>query len=472
MSIQGSLERRRREGHLAGGPLALILFLVLLGGCGGRGGARGGPEAKREGSVARPLEVYRDLGMLAGPQDFPAVASFATLAGPADSTYVLVGLSLSNNALRFQREGSGFAGEYEVKLAFLRDSVEVKRLERREKVRVGSFPETGRTEETIIFQALLALPPDRYTVHFEARDALSSRGLRAQDTLPVPAYGAAAATLAGPVLVYGASGRGSRTVAPELIVNPRRTVPYGGEPPRVYVEGYGVAAGEAVSVRVVGEKDTVLWQGNAILAGSGPDVRHALLEISSSSLPLGRAWIELLREGQVAPVRRTPLLVTISDQWMVANFEEVLQFLSYIAASEELDSLQAAQGAARREAWERFWKRRDPVPATPVNEFREDFFERVRIANDQFAEPGRAGWRTDRGEVFIVLGPPDHVLERHVGREEVPGQPNAQEWIYERVAGDRIELLFVDRTRFGRYELTASSEAAFRSTARKLRPEA
>ena len=69
-------------------------------------------------------------------------------------------------------------------------------IERREAVRIPSFAETGRTEESVIFQDLVALPPGTYVVAVEARDALGSRGFRAQDTLEVPAYGAAGRRLA------------------------------------------------------------------------------------------------------------------------------------------------------------------------------------------------------------------------------------------------------------------------------------
>src|SRR5690606_2364509 len=200
----------------------------------------------------------------------------------------------------------------------------------------------------------------------------------------------------------------------------------------------------------------------------GGGVASTVVEIPREPLPLGRLWIELRTPADTQAIR-SPLLVTISDQWMVANFEEVLEFLRYIASSEELDSLSTVTGVERRERWERFWERRDPVPATPINEFREAFFERVRIATEQFGEPGRPGWRTDRGEVFIVLGRPDMVYEED-GRV---GDPMSMRriivWIYERGPTGRLELVFEDRSGFGRYELTPASESAFRSAANRLR---
>ncbi|MBI4409381.1 MAG: GWxTD domain-containing protein [Gemmatimonadetes bacterium] len=425
-------------------------------------------------TVARPLEVYDQLGMLAGPQEFPGVASFATLAGPADSTYVLFGLSLPSSALRFQRDGQGFVAEYTVALTFLRDTVRVKRLDERQVVRVSSFAETSRTDESIIFQAALTLAPGSYVVDVEARDAFSSRALLARDTLEVPSHTAPRRNIGMPVVVYAARGRGTTEGPPELTLNPRRTLPYGGNAPLVYLEAYDSAASIPVNLRVVDEHGAVLWQSQFPLQDGGGGVRHALVEVPPISLPLGRLWLELASAVDTQAVARSPLLVTISDQWMVANFEEMLQFLAYIAHAEELDSLRAGSTSQRRELWERFWSRRDPIPATPINEYREEFFERVRFTTDQFAEPARPGWQTDRGEVFIVLGAPDHEVQRQVRQSGVDAAPtavpNALEWIYENAPGGRLELLFIDRAGFGRYELTSSSQQAFRAAARRLRP--
>src|SRR5687767_966514 len=133
--------------------LGLLILCGLAAAC-ARGGMPDRSRGPRPQVIARPLEIYQALGFMAGPAEFPAVASFATLAGPRDSTYVLFGLSLPNSALRFTRDPSGFVGQYDIVLSFMRDSVVVKRIERHERVRVGSFAETGRTDESIIFQDL------------------------------------------------------------------------------------------------------------------------------------------------------------------------------------------------------------------------------------------------------------------------------------------------------------------------------
>lgn len=444
------------------------MLLPLLPACGARSDA-GQARAPTPSALADPLDIYRELGFLTGSSQFPAVASFATLAGPADSTHVVLALSLPNSALRFQREGGGFYAEYVVNVAFVdRDSVIVKRHSHRETVRIPTFDETGRTDESVIHQQVLTVAPGEYIVRVEASDANSSRGSRMTDTLVVPTF-AAASALSSPMVVYSAAGRGTRDLLPELIANPRHTVAYGGQSPIVYFEAYGATATRPVPVRVVNDTGEVLWSGTAAMDGAG-DVYHAIVEIPSTSLPLGLFAVEIGAAGDVS--RSTPLLLTISDQWMVANFDDMLQFLRYIARPSELDSLRTGSTVERRDAWDRFWERRDPLPVTATNEFRDQFFERVRFATQVFREPGsRGGWSTDRGEVYIVLGPPSYVLERWVsGGNEVTHQANAEEWIYDSAPGGGLRLLFYDRNGFGRYELVPTSVTAFRMAAERLKP--
>jgi GWxTD domain-containing protein len=65
---------------------------------------------------------------------------------------------------------------------------------------------------------------------------------------------------------------------------------------------------------------------------------------------------------------------------------------------------------AREEFIEDFWVKRDPDPSTDENEFKDEFFRRIEYANKRFRE-GPPGWKTDRGRIYIYLGPPDKFEE-------------------------------------------------------------
>ena len=60
-----------------------------------------------------------------------------------------------------------------------------------------------------------------------------------------------------------------------------------------------------------------------------------------------------------------------------------------------------------------FWARRDLNPQTPENEFRIEIRKRIAFANTWFwrsKSSRNLGWDTDRGRIYLVLGPPDHVV--------------------------------------------------------------
>lgn len=56
-----------------------------------------------------------------------------------------------------------------------------------------------------------------------------------------------------------------------------------------------------------------------------------------------------------------------------------------------------------------FWKSRDTRPETPENEFRQEFDKRVAFADAYFSQDEVRGSLTDRGLVFVMLGPPTWV---------------------------------------------------------------
>jgi GWxTD domain-containing protein len=77
-----------------------------------------------------------------------------------------------------------------------------------------------------------------------------------------------------------------------------------------------------------------------------------------------------------------------------------------------------SDGASRTEFVARFWRARDPRPDTPENEFRREFERRVAFADEHFTEGSTRGSLTDRGMVFVLLGPPTGVVRRPITTAE------------------------------------------------------
>jgi GWxTD domain-containing protein len=101
---------------------------------------------------------------------------------------------------------------------------------------------------------------------------------------------------------------------------------------------------------------------------------------------------------------------------------------------------------------EQFWARRDPRPGTPENQFKEEHYRRIAYANKHFGS-SVPGWRTDRGYMYIVYGPPDEIDAHPAGPSGM--RSGYEEWMYRHIeaVGDNLYLTFIDRSGHGDYHL-------------------
>ena len=80
--------------------------------------------------------------------------------------------------------------------------------------------------------------------------------------------------------------------------------------------------------------------------------------------------------------------------------------------------------ASRSEFVTAFWKARDPKADTDDNEFREEFEKRVAFADARFTQEETRGALTDRGMVFILLGPPTYIGRKPLTTGDDANDPN------------------------------------------------
>ncbi len=130
-------------------------------------------------------------------------------------------------------------------------------------------------------------------------------------------------------------------------------------------------------------------------------------------------------------------------------FDTMLEALAYIAPQEEVDGMRKLTPEQQAEAWERFWRRRDPTPETPRNEFELEFFRRLHYADQHFQGFGN-GWRSDMGRIYVKFGPPDQTESRPA----TSSTPPMEVWYYN---SPSRRFVFADRDGFGRWILVTPS---------------
>jgi GWxTD domain-containing protein len=118
-----------------------------------------------------------------------------------------------------------------------------------------------------------------------------------------------------------------------------------------------------------------------------------------------------------------------------------------------------------REAFiEQFWLRRSTNPDLPDNDFKEEHYRRIAYANEHFAS-GIPGWKTDRGRIYIIWGPPDEIESHPTGgtydrpMDQGGGSTTTypwETWRYRYLEGiqENVILEFVDPSSTGEYHLT------------------
>jgi len=405
--------------------------------------------------VVNPTAFYQRLGRLAAGDPLPFVGTVAFAAGPQDSVITLIGLSLENRALSFQRDGNLFVARYRVHISFQRQGARAVELTREEIVRVATFQETLRAEESVLFQQILRLTSGSYDVTVTVRDASSTAESRAQGRYTAPKFDPA--TTSAPILTYQATGRGNRTDPVSVVLNPRGAVGYGADTLLAYIEGYDFPAPTTIPFQVLDEQQDVVYTDSLHFRG-GRQVESQVIRLAPDSISLGELQLVV---GSKPAQRTTSALVSFSQAWVITNFDEMLDLLRYFGEDERVNAMRKAAPSDRSRLWRQFYAETDPNKITPENEALNQYFGRISSANARFTDEGVPGWRTDRGEVLIRLGPPDESIESTPG-----GAGRIVRWSYYTY---RLALYFEDETGFGRLRLTQGSRSEFERTLNRIR---
>jgi GWxTD domain-containing protein len=110
-----------------------------------------------------------------------------------------------------------------------------------------------------------------------------------------------------------------------------------------------------------------------------------------------------------------------------------------------------------------FWERRNPNPGSPENAFKDEHYRRFAYANEHFATK-LPGWKTNRGRIYIIYGPPDQVdnhfsaagsesAERILGAGAIPYDWELWHYRYIDGVGKNVAIKFVDTCACGEYQI-------------------
>lgn len=135
------------------------------------------------------------------------------------------------------------------------------------------------------------------------------------------------------------------------------------------------------------------------------------------------------------------------------ELDKYFKQLKYIADKDEIKVYKELGLDGKRNFIISFWSRRDPNPATSINEYEIQYNDLLKVANERYSSIFREGWETDRGRVLLLYGLPD-------SKDIVPTSTDTKAheiWEYYNLEGG-AKFIFVDKKQNGDYELVHSTK--------------
>jgi len=204
----------------------------------------------------------------------------------------------------------------------------------------------------------------------------------------------------------------------------------------------------------------LLVLGTNALAQDSKDKSSVAPADQSNQDPLKRPVSEKVKKEQSKGLKQE--LSKTYKKWLAED-------VAWIITDEEKSAFKKLSNDEERDQFiEQFWLRRDPTPDTVENEYKEEHYRRIAYANEHFAA-GIPGWRTDRGRIYIMFGPPDEIESHPSGgiynrpQDEGGGTTSTypfEDWRYRYLEGlsgsqkQEIIIEFVDDCMCNNYEMT------------------
>ncbi len=366
----------------------------------------------------------------------------------SNSTRIDVYIQVPYTTIQFIKSNGQFTGSYTATVSVF-DENEDKLIEEKtwnEKITVNTFQETVSNNNYSLTLRSFYLKPTKYSIRTSVQDKDSKRDytkkafytvrnmkgkISASDVLLISKY---------------SSGGGKKKIIPNIsknVADIKNGLPF-------FFEIYSRISGKIDIDYTIYDNHKELIYHEDQTKNIDTGTTRIFHVIHDSSFSLGNYKLTIaLKDGE------NNVLTSVSKQffsrWVgvpstVRDLDKAIQQLVYIASPSAIDSIQEAKSKEERlKLYLNYWKRMDPTPNTEDNPIFDEYYRRVAYANAHFTQYIE-GWRTDRGMVYILLGPPNSV-DRH------PFDIDAKPYVVWEYYNINRSFVFVDETGFGDYRL-------------------
>jgi GWxTD domain-containing protein len=356
-------------------------------------------------------------------------------------------VKIAYDELQFIRDGGGYLARYELSSVLFNDRAEQTEAKIRSyEVRVQSYDSTNSRSAFAPAQSVFDIAPGRYELTVSILDLDSKKAAAKKIPVQITKGRADGLTVTDIILAERifADSTGNPAPVASVLGNLSETM----DTMFVWFEIHSppLMTSVPIRMRLTDIKGAVVLSDSLERTLSG-NRTVCVLTVPKGDLRGGRYKLEVeVGSGERIVKRTKPMTVHWGDMpGQAADLDKMIEQVRYIAKGSELKKMKKKQGEERLEAFRQFWRERDPTPDTEANELEEEYYRRVEFSNQNFST-FIDGWKSDRGMVYILLGPPGEI-ERHPFES---GSKPYEVWTY--YVFNR-SVLFVDQTGMGDYRL-------------------
>lgn len=378
----------------------VLFFGVLLG--------KGAPFCITKVYSQSSTQSNFELFTVKQPDDVPFY-NVRMLNFASDSTALsrlFVQLTFVYDELQFiKADNKKFRADYEVSISYTDTAdVEVTTTKWSGTVFAENFDDTKSTNIYGSTQGTVDLPPGTYTFKIELKDMETLRTGSREGRITLRDFFANGMTVSDIIFLNSVEFLESDAIDNQHDARAEEAELY------AYWEIYNILEGDSIDIEfsIVNSENQVIRAGQKRIRSVGA-INKEFIEIDQETRQSNfLVKLEITHKEQIIQLEQPFKLVNQDASSLYSDIEDAIEKLIYIADKKELKLLNSLEGQEQIEAFKKFWERRDPTPESSENEYMQEYYRRIEIANQNFKR-SKPGWQTQMGMVYIKLGAPDYI---------------------------------------------------------------
>lgn len=398
--------------------------------------------------IAQEETYEQNFKVLGEPKYFQDFITYYSVKDQLPRVDIYIQVPYKN--IQFVKSGQGFTARYSVTASVFDEDKERLIVEKtwNQTVNQIDFQQTIVKENYSLSMRSFDLEPGTYNIRTAVTDRDSRQEYNSENLYTVPEFDEKYET-SGLLLISGVTVAESDS---QIIPNISRNVKTSEDGLSLYYEIYSKAdsSKDLVLQYSISNKDNEVIHKELLNKKITPGTNQLFHKLDDLDLELGTFVVAAAvlddDHDEISSSKKSFFSRWIGLPTSIKDLERAIAQLVYIASPEELSYIEDAKD--RKEQTDRFlafWKAKDPSPNDEANAVFDEYYRRIAFANENFSHY-MEGWRSDRGMVFVILGPPNNV-DRHPF--EYDSKPY-EIWEYYDL---NKSFIFVDETGFGDYRL-------------------